>query len=42
MRLALTARGREGVRPVKVLLERLLAPLGGRDEPRAVWCSSAT
>jgi DNA-binding MarR family transcriptional regulator len=39
MRLTLTARGHEVVRPaiatVKVLLERLLAPLGGQDDPRA-------
>jgi MarR family transcriptional regulator, organic hydroperoxide resistance regulator len=40
MRLTLTPRGREAVRPaiatVKVLLERLLAPLGGQEDPRAV------
>jgi DNA-binding MarR family transcriptional regulator len=38
VRLALTGRGREAVRPaiavVQVLLDRLLAPLGGRDDPR--------
>lgn len=38
VRLALTGRGREVVRPaiatVQVLLDRLLAPLGGRDDPR--------
>jgi MarR family transcriptional regulator, organic hydroperoxide resistance regulator len=40
MRLTLTARGYEAVGPaiatVKVLLERLLAPLGGQEDPRAV------
>jgi MarR family transcriptional regulator, organic hydroperoxide resistance regulator len=39
MRLALTDRGRQAVRPaiaaVQVLLDQLLAPLGGRDAPRA-------
>jgi DNA-binding MarR family transcriptional regulator len=39
MRLTLTARGYEAAGPaiatVKVLLERLLAPLGGQDDPRA-------
>jgi DNA-binding MarR family transcriptional regulator len=39
MRLALTDRGREAVRPaiaaVQVLLDRLMAPLGGQDDPRA-------
>ncbi|HWG61455.1 MAG TPA: hypothetical protein VG253_07050, partial [Streptosporangiaceae bacterium] len=39
IRLALTARGREVVRPaiaeVAVLLDRLMAPLGGRGDPRA-------
>ncbi|RAY13370.1 MarR family transcriptional regulator [Actinomadura craniellae] len=38
VRLALTARGHEAVRPaidtVQTLLDRLLAPLGGRDDPR--------
>ena len=38
MRLALTDRGREAVRPaiatVQVLLDQLLAPLGGMDDPR--------
>ncbi|GAA2726490.1 MarR family winged helix-turn-helix transcriptional regulator [Actinocorallia aurantiaca] len=38
VRLELTERGHEAVRPaldtVRVLLERLLAPLGGRDDPR--------
>jgi DNA-binding MarR family transcriptional regulator len=39
IRLALTDRGREVVRPaiteVAVLLDRLMAPLGGRSDPRA-------
>ena len=39
IRLALTDRGREVVRPaiteVGTLLDRLMAPLGGRDGPRA-------
>ena len=39
IRLALTDRGREVVRPaiteVAVLLDRLMAPLGGRGDPRA-------
>lgn len=39
VRLALAERGRESVRPaiatVQALLDRLLAPLGGRDDPRA-------
>jgi DNA-binding MarR family transcriptional regulator len=38
VRLALTDKGRETVRPaiasVQVLLDRLLEPLGGRDAPR--------
>ncbi|MCX4751364.1 MarR family transcriptional regulator [Kitasatospora sp. NBC_01287] len=38
VRLALTERGQEAVRPaiatVQLLLDRLLAPLGGRDDPR--------
>jgi DNA-binding MarR family transcriptional regulator len=38
VRLALTGRGREAIRPaiatVQVLLDRLLAPLGGQDDPR--------
>jgi DNA-binding MarR family transcriptional regulator len=38
VRLALTDRGRETVRPaiatVQELLDRLLEPLGGRDDPR--------
>jgi MarR family transcriptional regulator, organic hydroperoxide resistance regulator len=38
VRLTLTDRGREAVRPaiatVQALLDRLLAPLGGRDHPR--------
>lgn len=38
VRLALTDRGREAVRPaiatVHALVDRLLAPLGGRDDPR--------
>ncbi|TDC74165.1 MarR family winged helix-turn-helix transcriptional regulator, partial [Streptomyces hainanensis] len=38
MRLTLTAHGRDTVRPalgtVAELLDRLLAPLGGRDDPR--------
>jgi len=38
LRLALTERGAEAVRPamaaVQVLLEKLLAPLGGRQDPR--------
>jgi DNA-binding MarR family transcriptional regulator len=40
VRLTLTDRGRQGVRPaiatVQKLLDRLLAPLGGRDDPRTV------
>ncbi len=39
MRLSLTASGREAVGPaittVQMLLDRLLAPLGGRSDPRA-------
>jgi DNA-binding MarR family transcriptional regulator len=39
VRLALTDRGHEAVRPaldlVQELLDRLLAPLGGQDDPRA-------
>jgi DNA-binding MarR family transcriptional regulator len=39
VRLALTGKGREVVEPaiaaVQALLDRLLAPLGGRDDPRA-------
>ncbi|MEV5746218.1 MarR family transcriptional regulator [Actinoallomurus sp. NPDC052308] len=39
VRLALTDRGREAVRPalsqVQELLDRLLTPLGGQDDPRA-------
>ncbi|MEO3814126.1 MarR family transcriptional regulator [Sphaerisporangium sp. B11E5] len=38
VRLALTPQGREAVRPaigtVRALLDRLLQPLGGRDDPR--------
>ncbi|MCW2865383.1 MAG: slyA [Actinoallomurus sp.] len=38
VRLTLTDRGRQGVRPaiatVQKLVDRLLAPLGGRDDPR--------
>ncbi|GAA1255255.1 hypothetical protein GCM10009677_01350 [Sphaerisporangium rubeum] len=40
VRLALTAEGREVIRPaigtVRVLLDRLLQPLGGRSDPRAI------
>jgi DNA-binding MarR family transcriptional regulator len=38
VRLALTDRGREAIRPaiatVQTLVDRLLQPLGGRDDPR--------
>lgn len=38
VRLALTDRGREAIRPaiatVQALVDRLLQPLGGRDDPR--------